>query len=173
MKQQILQSIELMTVGQESSLKAKQYVTGCAVCTPSASRPFQSVLDQVFGSVDTTEYFLCSPVECPKCASPILETTLVSVEEQSRSGHKTLSLLESAPHETNVVFVDEPTLAEAQEYISGCQHCASDAADITFDYLLDAVTGSNPAVTEYVICHGATCPRCHYPVMEKTLIVSE
>jgi hypothetical protein len=171
MKQEMLQSIELMTVGQASSLKAKKFVTGCAVCNKSASQPFHSLLDKVFGTAGKTEYLLCSPVDCPRCASPIIETTLVSTDDQSQQ--KKGQFAELGLEETNVVFVDEPTLLEAEQFISGCEHCASEVADITFDYVLDAVTGNNPAVTEYVICYGATCQRCHYPVMEKTLIVSE
>jgi hypothetical protein len=170
MKQE-LQSTELMTIGQASSLKAKKFVTGCAVCNKSASQPFHSVLDKVLGSAGKTEYLLCSPVECPRCASPILETTLVSTNDQTQQ--KKGQFAELGPEETNIVFVDEHTLRAAEQFISGCEHCASEVADITFDYVLDAVTGNNPAVTEYVICHGAICQRCHYPVMEKTLIVSE
>jgi hypothetical protein len=56
----------------------------------------------------------------------------------------------------DVVFVDEATLLEAQ-LMSGCERCSPDAEN-RFDQVLDAITGCDPAITEYVICHAAKCP---------------
>ena len=169
MKHQVLRGIELIAVGEASLLKAQEQITGCQACTGFASRPFQSVLAQLLENGGATEYFLCSPVECPRCASPILETTLVTVQEEHQTAETWI--FEPLVEATNVVFVDEPTLLEAQRFVSGCEHCSPESAEITFDYLLDVVTSCDPTITEYVICHAAKCPRCRHEVMEKTLII--
>lgn len=70
----------------------------------------------------------------------------------------------------DVVLVDQQTLREAQEWLTGCEQCTEDAP-ITFDYLLDALTGCSPAFTEYIMCHPAKCPVCRSAITEKTLVV--
>jgi hypothetical protein len=70
-----------------------------------------------------------------------------------------------------VILVDELTLTEAESFISGCQHCAW-TSEITFDHLLDAVTGSNPIETEYVICGAPRCPSCKHEVTEDTFVLA-
>jgi len=172
MKRHVLTGIELIAAGEASLLKATRQITGCGACDGSASRTFQSTMGQVLGSSGTTEYFMCCPVECPRCASPIFESTLVSTEGNTRSGDHELGLFDPPLTETNLVFVDAPTLTAAEEFISGCEHCAPEAAEITFDYLLDAITGCDPTITEYVICRAAKCPGCNHNVMEKTLVVT-
>ena len=72
--------------------------------------------------------------------------------------------------EIDMVLIDERMLREAQQWITGCEHCTDDAP-ITFDYLLDALTGCSPAVTEYVMCRPAKCPVCSAPITEKTMVV--
>jgi hypothetical protein len=83
------------------------------------------------------------------------------------------SLIEYEPcwEETNVVLVDETVLVEAQAHITGCEQCVP-YAEITFDYILDAVTEHDPAVTEYVLCRAAKCPRCNEEVTEKTFVIA-
>src|SRR6266404_1825567 len=70
----------------------------------------------------------------------------------------------------NIVLVDEDTVAETQQCLSGCESCAENA-DITFDYLLDQITGCDPA-TNYLMCRPANCPSCSRDVTEKTLVVA-
>jgi hypothetical protein len=72
--------------------------------------------------------------------------------------------------ETDVILVDEEVLAEAACWITGCQRCTK-GAEMTFDYVLDAVMDSDDPNTEYVMCHPVPCPRCQQEVTEKTLIV--
>jgi len=72
--------------------------------------------------------------------------------------------------ETNIVLVDEPSLYEAQHWVSACRACSPDAG-ISFDYILDAITGCDPSVTEYVLCRPATCPACGGLIAEKTLVL--
>ena len=49
----------------------------------------------------------------------------------------------------DIVLIDETVLLEALEWVSGCENCAEDAFT-TFDCLLDAITGCDPTITEYV-----------------------
>jgi len=72
--------------------------------------------------------------------------------------------------DTDVRLVDETLLAEAAGWISGCQRCAK-GAEMTFDYVLDAVMDSSDPDTEYVMCRPVHCPRCQSEVTEKTFIV--
>lgn len=69
-----------------------------------------------------------------------------------------------------IVLVDEAKLLEAQSCVSRCEFCDEHAA-ISFDYLLDAVTGWGPW-DEYLLCRVAVCPNCRSQVTEKTRIVT-
>jgi hypothetical protein len=71
--------------------------------------------------------------------------------------------------ELNIVLIGESTVAEAEEFLTGCEHCA-DNVPIALDYLLDALTGCDPQVTEYVMCRAACCPFCLSEIREKTLV---
>ncbi len=160
---QISRGIELVALGQASLLKAQKVLTGCSVCSRSASRSFESVIAEALGNVVSTEYLLCFPVECPVCSSVISETTLVSIDSQRKP----------AIEETDVVFVDERTVSEAERFISGCENCQPERAEISFAHVLDAMTCCDPTVTEYVICRLAKCGRCEGAVTEQTLIVTD
>jgi hypothetical protein len=165
MAQNVLPGTEIVAVAQMSALKAQELVIACAACSKSVYRPFESLLNQVLGHNGSTQCVLASPTECPRCGSTLLEGTLVStcekqVDFQSRSESK------------SVVFVNKSTLGEAESFISGCEHCEPEKAAISFDQLLDALTGFDPTVTEYITCHAARCPRCEHEVMGNTLILS-
>ena len=166
MRKNVLTGVELVAIGQGSMLRALKSVTACSACDKASSVPFESVLGQELGNTGETEYFVSCPAECPRCASSIIETSLVRV------GWPTADFAPAA-EETDVVFVDEPALLDAQNFISGCEHCAPERAEIGFDQILDSITACDPTVTEYVICHPARCPNCHHEVMEKTLILVE
>ena len=70
-----------------------------------------------------------------------------------------------------IIFIDAAALLEAQSFISGCQHCAW-TSETTFHQLLDAVTGSDPETTEYVIHGAASCPCCNREITENTFITA-
>jgi hypothetical protein len=82
--------------------------------------------------------------------------------------------------ERNIVFVDNETLLQAGAYVSGCERCASDpdlqydflGVAISFDYLLDAITGCDPTVTDYLMFDLPKCPRCSCELTEKTLVLT-
>lgn len=76
------------------------------------------------------------------------------------------------PEEMHVVLVDDSLVSQGEELITGCEKC-SEMAELTFEYLLDALTGCNPAVTEYLLCRPAMCPHCRAAVTEKTLVLSD
>jgi hypothetical protein len=80
------------------------------------------------------------------------------------------SIKPDAPIETlNVVLIDEIVLDDVLDWVSGCEFCDDDAM-IPFDYLLDAVTDSDPTTTEYLMCRIETCPFCLGQVTEKTRV---
>ena len=69
-----------------------------------------------------------------------------------------------------VILLDEPTLLQVKRWVSACEGCADNAA-ITLEYILDALTGYDPAVTEYVLYQPMRCPACSGEITEKTLVV--
>jgi hypothetical protein len=71
---------------------------------------------------------------------------------------------------TNIVLLSESQIIEAEDFVVGCEQCAAHA-EISFDYLLDALTGSDPSSTEYLMPRPAKCPQCLGDVTEKTLII--
>jgi hypothetical protein len=73
------------------------------------------------------------------------------------------------PEEQNVVLIDAATLQKAQRVIAGCEAC-SETAEIPFDNILDRVTGSDPAVTDYVLEFLVKCLQCGAEINEKTLV---
>ena len=76
----------------------------------------------------------------------------------------------SAVEDLDIVLINDWILRQAKVWVSGCERCA-EYTPITFDYLLDAVTGCDPTKTEYVMCRPLKCPTCAGPIHEKTLVV--
>jgi hypothetical protein len=70
----------------------------------------------------------------------------------------------------NVVLIDEATIEEAEQWLSGCELCAPNAI-VGLDYLLGALTGCDPTVTEYVMRRRAQCPFCLSEIGEKTFVL--
>jgi hypothetical protein len=116
---------------------------------------------------------LCAPARCPNCSEHIIENTLVrcvgEVDEEFAIGED--REFDPALEDSDVVLVDESVLREAQGFVAGCGQCYP-SAEMTFDYILDEVTGCDPTSTEYVLCHPAKCPRCAREITEKTLVVA-
>jgi hypothetical protein len=76
------------------------------------------------------------------------------------------------PEQQIIVLIDVTTVRKAEKLIESCEQCDPDA-ELPFDALLDGVTGSDPAVTDYILESSAKCPRCFREVLEKTLIGPE
>jgi hypothetical protein len=78
--------------------------------------------------------------------------------------------LKPPPDQKTLMAVSEDVIQEAQSLIAGCQSC-NERAEIPFDYLLDALTGSDPTTTDYLISRTVQCPRCASTITEKTNII--
>ena len=74
------------------------------------------------------------------------------------------------PEQENLVLINAGILHEAESLIESCEHCNPLGAEISFDAILDRVTGSDPGVTDYVLEQPAKCPNCCREILEKTLI---
>ena len=68
------------------------------------------------------------------------------------------------------VLVRPSDVEAALTGVIACKSC-SEAAVTPFDYVLDALTGCDPSVTEYIMSVPALCPACGQPITEKTLVV--
>ncbi len=168
-----IHGLELVALGETSQRRALVHVVACQSCSANVSRSFGSLLSELLGPTDSvTEYMMCSPARCPSCSEPIIEGTLVRLDvdrdEDVAIGDRDF---EPSLDDTDVVLVDEPVLREAQGFVAGCGDCIP-SAEMTFDYILDEVTGCDPTSTEYVLCHPAKCPRCKREITEKTLVVA-
>jgi hypothetical protein len=58
------------------------------------------------------------------------------------------------------VRIDLATLRLAESQISSCEDCASQLAEVPFDYVLDSLTGCDPETTDYILPEPALCPKC-------------
>jgi hypothetical protein len=155
-----------IAVSQETLQKAASQVSACDKCGTGTFTPFKQVLDTVIGSQGMTNY-LSVRARCPRCFSWIHENTLV----ETGPAERLLKEFEPPLADTEIVFVDDDVLLEAQDLMTGCERCA-DYAEIACDYLLDALTGSDPTKTEYLLPRPAHCPHCSAEVTEKTLVTS-
>jgi hypothetical protein len=68
-----------------------------------------------------------------------------------------------------VVLIEESTVAQIESSVRACERCAANAMT-SLDYLIDALTGHDPAVTEYIMCRSAKCPSCFSELTETTLV---
>jgi len=171
--------VELVALGETSIRRALMRVAACQSCSATVSRSFGLLLSELLAPVNpVTEYILCAPARCPNCSEPILEGTLVRCLEDDDQGEDDAICtstfereFEPALEDSDVVLIDERMLREAQGFVAGCGQCFP-SAEMTFDYILDEVTGCDPTSTEYVLCHPAKCPRCSQEITEKTLVIA-
>src|SRR6185295_20408111 len=98
----LLHGVEVVAVGETSLVKAQLRITGCAVCSPSACNSFGSLLARVLENSGSTEYLLSSPAHCPKCATPIYETTLVHFVGEPELTDSPRKYFETCSEDTNV-----------------------------------------------------------------------
>jgi hypothetical protein len=73
------------------------------------------------------------------------------------------------PEEQMDVLVDSTTTRRAEKLIESCEYCNPDA-EIPFDWILDYVTGTDSAVSNYILEQPVKCPKCRREVLERTLI---
>src|SRR5262245_60676791 len=103
----LLQGVELLAVGSETVRKAQQRLQSCERCNLFASAPFYVLLDEATGRSNPTECMLCEAARCPKCGGPVIETTLVSFDDDADGSSRVDHF--DAPWEQNIVMIDEPT----------------------------------------------------------------
>jgi len=75
------------------------------------------------------------------------------------------------PEQWKIMLVDTVTVREAVAFIQSCERCNPKSAEISFDYILDQLTGADP-VTDYLLELPARCPNCRRKVLQETLIES-
>ena len=79
-------------------------------------------------------------------------------------------MLKVFPYEAiNIVLVGETLLSEAERWMTACERCAENAT-VSVDCLLDALTGYDPQVTEYLMARPARCPSCASEIYETTCV---
>jgi hypothetical protein len=75
-----------------------------------------------------------------------------------------------APEDRVIVLVEIADVKEAESLVLCCEHCGPDVANLPFDIIVDILSESDPATTDYVLERPATCPRCGHEILEKTLV---
>jgi len=68
-----------------------------------------------------------------------------------------------------ILVVGQRTRTKARSFLLACESCDSDA-EFPFDWVLDEVTGADPASTDYLIDELVSCPWCGAEIDEKTLV---
>jgi hypothetical protein len=71
--------------------------------------------------------------------------------------------------EIDIIFIDEEVVIQLEQWLRACERCAGNAP-FAADYLLDALTGCEPAITEYLMLRPARCPCCSCEITEKTRV---
>jgi len=74
------------------------------------------------------------------------------------------------PEDQNIVLISRHQLRWAEKLIVACEVCSPRYAEISFDTILDRITGHDPAVTDYIFEAPANCPQCRRQINEKTLV---
>jgi hypothetical protein len=171
MKLSDLHGVELLTIGEKTLGKAHRRFLGCEKCDALASTPFNLILEDVVGCTENyIEYLLPEAAKCPNCNNSVFEATLVRPDAEFEETQNVEKFYVPNLEETNFTFVDETVLTQAKHKIEGCEHCCPDA-EITLDYILDEITGSDPQFTEYILSRPTNCPVCFHEVTEKTLVI--
>lgn len=71
----------------------------------------------------------------------------------------------------NVVLVGSETLRQAVRSVVACEFCRAGAARVSFDHILEHVTGRSRAMAHYVMVEcAAECPSCRRGLAETTLV---
>jgi hypothetical protein len=68
-----------------------------------------------------------------------------------------------------LITVSAGTLAEIRRAIHGCETCSANA-QVSFEHLLDRLTGRFNLEREYVLTEDLSCPSCLSPIENGTLI---
>jgi hypothetical protein len=159
-------------LGTKNTLKAHDRLISCEKCDPFAVTPFKRLLDESAEETDSSEVVSSEPAKCPSCFSTVKEDTLIAFRSDMDAvvGSAGADYFDPPLEEMTVHLVGENLRAAAQSMISGCDQCC-DCPEITFDCILDELTGCDPKSTEYILCRPARCPRCRRDVTERTIVL--
>ena len=160
MKPQHSLRLELLSSSVKTRFHDGHRSNPCPYCTGEV-QPFDATFFEAASGNESFEW------NCPNCSD---------AESLSISPSEALLVIEGALKQQvspcQTFFVEESQLLEAQAYVNSCE-CCDAAALISFDYLLDAVTGCDPSVTTYVMSRPAQCPQCDRELTEKTLVLPQ
>ena len=159
-------------MGTKNTLRAHDRLISCEKCDPFAVTPFKRLLDESAGEADSSEVASSEAAKCPSCFNVVTEDTLIAFrgDTDAVEGSDGAGYFDPPLEEMTVHLVGENLRAAAQSMISGCDQCC-DCPEITFDCILDELTGCDPKSTEYILCRAARCPRCHRDVTERTIVL--
>ena len=75
-----------------------------------------------------------------------------------------------APEDRVIVLVGSENVKDAESLVRFCAHCGPDEVVLPFDMIMNLLSESDPAVTDYVLERPAICPGCGHEIVEKTLV---
>jgi hypothetical protein len=119
---------------------AKRWVFACERCNEIALMTVEMALR--LDDRESPGQTVCQPALCPKCSGALTESA-------SHASTPLLEFYDPPTDQSNVVLIDPFTLRNAQKRIARCEYCF-DEAEITFDYILDEVTGCDPNIQRRV-----------------------
>lgn len=156
----------------KNTLNAQDRLISCERCDQLAVTPFRKLLEESAPDPRSPEAVLSEPVKCPVCSNFVQDDTLVAFRNEVDPAESPAGADYYDPplEEMMVRLVGENLRAAAQSMISGCDSCC-DCPEITFDCILDELTGFDPKSTEYILCRPARCPRCRRDVTERTIVL--
>ncbi len=159
-------------LGTKNTLNAQDRLISCEKCDQFAVTPFKKLLEESTPVSGTDQPPSSEPVKCPGCARIVDHETLVAFRNDPDSADDTTGTPYFDPplEDVTIRLVGENLRAAAQSMISGCELCC-DCPEITFDCILDELTGFDPKCTEYILCRPALCPRCRREVTERTIVL--
>jgi hypothetical protein len=77
---------------------------------------------------------------------------------------------ELLPEPENLIVIATDTIRAAEKMVEACEACNPAGAELLFDSILDQITGSDAAMTDYLLEVPAKCPNCRRQVFEGTLV---
>jgi len=159
-------------LGTKNTLNAQDRLISCEKCDRFAVTPFKKLLEESAHDSDSADASPSEPVKCPSCSRIVDDETLVVFrnDADSADSYAGADYFDPPLEEMTVRLVGENLRAAAQSMISGCELCC-DCPEITFDCILDELTGFDPKCTEYILCRPALCPRCRKDVTERTIVL--
>ncbi len=73
-----VEAVNIVLIGEDALTEAESCIVGCEYCCDNATLTFDYFLDALTGEGPTSEFVMIRKAECPFCAQPITEKTLVS-----------------------------------------------------------------------------------------------